>query len=62
MERGIPTISGTDDLVGETVLQHPVLVDPGFVRERIPAHDGLVRLGERSGQVGQQLTGTVDLA
>src|SRR6478735_5647850 len=35
---------GIHDLVGPRVLQHPVLVDAGLVREGVRADDGLVRL------------------
>ena len=53
---------GPDDLVGEPVLQHAVLVDAGLVGEGVPADDRLVRLREAAGEVGEQLAGAVDLA
>ena len=39
------------DLVGERVLEVPVLVDAGLVREGVGAHDRLVRLDREAGQV-----------
>ena len=39
-----PQLFGIDDLVGRHVLQHPVLVDPGLVRERVRSDDRLVAL------------------
>ena len=42
---------GPDDLVGQPVLQHAVLMDAGFVGEGVPAHDGLVGLGKAAGEV-----------
>ena len=52
---------GPDDLVGEPVLQHAVLVDAGLVGEGVAADDRLVGLGKDAGQVGEQLAGAVDL-
>jgi hypothetical protein len=51
-----------DDLVGEAVLEHPVLMDARLVGEGVAAHDGLVGLGEDAGEVRQELAGAVDLA
>ena len=39
-----PTLSRPHDLVGRGVLQHAVLMDAAFMRERIPADDRLVVL------------------
>src|SRR3954468_1722369 len=40
---------GIHDLVRPRVLQHPVLVDAGFVRKRVRADDCLVRLDDVAG-------------
>ena len=45
------------DLVGLRVLQHPVLVDAGFVRERVAPDDRLVGLYRLLGHARQQLAG-----
>src|SRR5581483_2130885 len=37
-------VAGVHDLVGAALLEHPVLVDAGLVREGVTAHDRLVRL------------------
>ena len=42
----MPTISGPDDLVGEPVLEHAVLVDARLVGEGVPTDDRLVGLGK----------------
>src|SRR4051812_21546332 len=42
--RVLPDVSRPHDLVGPSVLQHPVLVNAGFVREGVAADDRLVRL------------------
>ena len=47
---GWPTSCGPHDLVGARVLQHAVLVDAGFVRERVAADDGLVGLDRLVGE------------
>src|SRR5438876_443839 len=39
-----PHLFRTDDLVREAVLQHTVLMDPGFVGERVAADHRLVGL------------------
>ena len=41
---GLADVLRPHDLVGARVLQHAVLVDAGFVRERVAADDRLVRL------------------
>ena len=43
------------DLVGARVLEHPVLVDAGFVRERVAADDRLVGLHRFAGELREQL-------
>ncbi len=43
---GQTDVLGMHDLVGGAFLQHPVLVDAGFVGEGILAHDRLVRLDQ----------------
>ena len=53
---------GLDDLVGQAVLEHAVLVDARLVRERVASHDRLVGLGEGAGQVGEHLARAVELA
>ncbi len=50
------------DFVGPAILQHAVLVNPGLVRERVAADDGLVRLNRFAGQRGQHLARGIDLA
>ena len=57
-----PDHLGPDDLVGQPVLQHAVLMDAGLVGEGVPADDRLVGLREAAGEVGKQLAGAVDLA
>ena len=52
---------GPHDFVGAAILQHAVLVDAGFVRERIAPDDRLVGLDALAGQRRQQLAGRVDL-
>ena len=37
-------VLGAHDFVGAAILQHAVLVNAGFVRERVAADDRLVRL------------------
>ncbi len=49
------------DLVGQRVLDHAVLVDPGLVGERVAADDRLVRLDREPGQVADQAAGRRDL-
>ena len=49
------------DLVGQRVLDHTVLVDPGLVGECIAADDRLVRLDREPGQVADQAAGRRDL-
>ena len=49
------------DLVGRAALEHARLVDPGFVRERVAADDGLVGLRMNPGDAGEQLARPVDL-
>src|SRR6266542_2972922 len=49
------------DLVGFAVLQHAVLVDAGFVRERVRADDRLVRLHREPGDAGDELRRRNDL-
>ena len=53
---------GPHDLVGAAILQHPVLVNPRFVRERVAADDRLVRLHALARQRREQLTRREDLA
>ena len=43
-----------DDLVGLAVGEHAVLVDAGFVRERVPTDDGLVVLHVVAGEPRHQ--------
>src|SRR5262245_2075276 len=52
---------GSHDLVGDAVLQHSVLVNSGFVRERVLAHDGLVGLHHHAGDVRERLARTEKL-
>ena len=49
------------DLVGPPVLEHPVLVDAGFVREGVAADDRLVGLHAFARQFRQQLTRWIQL-
>ena len=58
---GDPHFFGADDLVGESVLQHAVLVDSRLVGERVPPHDRLVWLGEHADHVRQELAGPEQL-
>ena len=55
-------VLGLHDLVGELVLQHAVLMDSGFVRERVVADDRLVGRHRLSDHLRQQPRGRVDLA
>ena len=55
-------VERTDDLVGQTVLHHPVLVDPRLVGEGVASDDCLVGLRERADHVGEELAGSEDLA
>ena len=48
------------DFVGNGVLQHAVLMDAGFVRERVVADDGLVGLNRHAGDFAQQAAGGVE--
>ena len=50
---------GPHDLVGAAILQHPVLVDAGFVRERVAADDRLVGLDRFARERGEHLAGRV---
>jgi len=50
-------VLGAHDLVGRVVLQHPVLVDPGLVREGVLAHDGLVAGNRHAGDAREQAAG-----
>src|SRR4051812_20375941 len=59
---GNPHHLGADDLVGQTVLEHAVLVNSGLVSKGVAAHDCLVWRWKDSGEVGQQLAGAVDLS
>src|SRR5690606_17294920 len=43
-------VGGVHDLVGVAIAQHAVLVDAGFVRERVLAHDRLVALHRHADQ------------
>ena len=45
------------DFVRPAILQHPVLMDPRLVGERVAADDGLVGLNVFAGQLAQQLAG-----
>ena len=49
-----------DDLVGRDVLEQPVLVDAGLVREGIGAHDRLVRRHRRAGEPLDEARGGSD--
>src|SRR5436853_5232617 len=49
------------DLVGDTILQHAMLMNPGFVRKSILADNGLVWLHEHASDVGEQLARTINL-
>ena len=53
--------AGIDDLVRPLVLEHPVLVDAGLVREGVRPDDGLVRLDDIAGQRGHELRRGRDL-
>ena len=46
---------GPHDLVGPSILEHAVLVNPGFVREGVASDDGLVRLDGFASERRQQL-------
>ena len=54
-------VVGPHDLVRPPILQHAVLMNPGLVRERVPADDGLVGLNTLSGEFGEQLAGGEEL-
>ena len=49
------------DFVGQAVLQHAVLMNAGFVRERVASDDGLVRLHRNFGDLLQQLAGGIEV-
>ena len=51
---------GAHDFVGPAILQHAVLVDACFVRERVAADDRLVGLDAFAGERGEKLAGGVD--
>src|SRR3954471_15800464 len=53
---------GLDDLVGETVLQHAMLVNTGFMGKGVAPHNGFVWLWKDAGEVREELAGAVDLA
>ena len=54
-------VLGPHDLVGELLLQDPVLMDSGLVGERVLADDGLVRLHVHARDVGEQARCLEDL-
>ena len=58
---GQPDVPGVHDLVGGALLQHPVLVDAGFVSEGILAHDRLVGLHHLPGEARDHAAGAGDL-
>ena len=58
---GQPDRLGRHDLVGQRVLDHAVLVDPGLVGEGVAADDRLVRLDREPGQVADQAAGGGEL-
>ena len=45
------------DLIGGGILDHSILMDPGFMRECVPAYDRLVRLHVHASDFGQELAG-----
>ena len=45
---------GRHDLIGDFFLDQAVLVDAGFVRKRVGANDGFIRLHRDAGDLGQQ--------
>jgi len=49
----------THDLVGLAMLEHAVLMDAGFVRERVVADDRLVARNRRPDEVREQARGGV---
>jgi hypothetical protein len=49
------------DLVSPAILQHPVLMNAGLVREGVPADDGLVGLDALAGDFRQHLARCVQL-
>lgn len=54
-------VLGTHDFVGGTILQHAMLVDARFVRERVLPDDRLVPLHLHAGDLGNQLAGREQL-
>ena len=58
---GQPDALRAHDLVGLLVLQNPVLVDAGFVREGVVAHHRFVDRDQNAGDLRQQAAGGVDL-
>ena len=52
---------GSHDLVGQLVFEHAVLVDPGFVREGVLAHDRLVDRHADPGHLREQAARAIDL-
>jgi len=52
---------GRHDLVGDFLLDQAVLMDAGFVRERVGADNGLVRLHGNAGNLRQQARGFINL-
>ena len=58
---GTPTDGRVDDLVRRALLQEPVLVDAGLVREGVPADDRLVGLRAERDQAAQQLAGRIEV-
>src|SRR5438876_1009061 len=56
-----PDRLGLHDLVIEAVLQDPVLVDAGLVREGVVADDRLVDRDRDAGDLREEATGRVDL-
>ena len=55
-------ILGAQDLVGRVVLEHPVLVNAGFVREGVFTHHRLVARDRHAGDAGDEPRGGVEAA
>jgi len=54
--------TGIHDLIGQSVLENPILVNAGFVSKGIGTYDRLISLNSQSGVVGDHTTSRVYLS
>src|SRR5215467_12797407 len=50
------------DLITQWIAYHAVLMDAGFMCERVPAHNRFVWLDTKTNNAGKHLTGRINLA